>query len=88
MIYLTDEIALTADSMQYIVGKPVERPGKGVEMKDPKYCHKLSTALQMAVAVCVRAGVADGSITELRQVVAEQTRLEQEFSEKLKGVYV
>lgn len=37
MIYLTDEVALTADSMQYIVGKPVQRPGKGVEMQNPKY---------------------------------------------------
>ena len=88
MIYLTDEIALTADSMQYTVGKPVERPGKGVEMRDVKYYLKLGAALQSVVADLVRAGVADGSITELRQVVAEQARLEQEFSEKLKGVYV
>lgn len=85
MIYLTDEISLTADSIQYIVGKPVQRPGKGVEMQNPKYYHKLSAALQQAVTDCVRAGVADERITELRQVVAEQARLEQEFSEKLKG---
>ena len=88
MIYLTDEIALTADSMQYTVGKPVERPGKGVEMRDAKYYLKLGAALQSVVADLVRAGVADDRITELRQVVAEQARLEQEFSEKLKGVYV
>ena len=80
MIYLTDEIALTADSIQYIVGKPVQRPGKGVEMQNPKYYHKLSAALQQAVT--------DNRITELRQIVTEQARLEQEFSEKLKGVYV
>lgn len=88
MIYLTDEIAMTADSMQYIVGKPVQRPGKGVKMQNPKYYRKLSAALQQAVADCIRAGVADGRITELRQITAEQARLEQEFSEKLKGVYV
>lgn len=88
MIYLTDEVALTADSMQYIVGKPVQRPGKGVEMQNHKYYHNLNAALQQAVADCVRAGVADSRITELRQVIAEQTRLEQTFSEKLKGVYV
>ena len=88
MIYLTDEISLTADSIQYIVGKPVQRHGKGVEMQNQKYYHKLSAALQQAVTDCVRAGVADERITELRQVVAEQARLEQEFSEKLKGVYV
>ena len=88
MIYLTDEIAMTADSMQYIVGKPVRRPGKGVKMQNPKYYRKLSAALQQAVADCIRAGVADGRITELRQITAEQARLEQEFSEKLKGGYV
>ena len=66
MIYLTDEIALTADSIQYIVGKPVQRPGKGVEMQNPKYYHKLSAALQQAVTDCVRAGVADNRITDVR----------------------
>lgn len=75
MIYLTDEIAMTADSMQYIVGKPVQRPGKGVVMQNPKYYRKLSAALQQAVADCIRAGVADGRITELRQITAEQAGL-------------
>lgn len=59
MIYLTDEIALTADSIQYIVGKPVQRPGKGVEMQNPKYYHKLSAALQVwqitALPSCARS---------------------------------
>lgn len=57
-------------------------------MQNPKYYRKLSAALQQAVADCVRAGVANDRVTELRQIVAEQARLEQEFSEKLKGVYV
>ena len=57
MIYLTDEIALTADSIQYIVGKPVQRPGKGVEMQNPKYYHKLSAALQQALPISVLAAV-------------------------------
>ena len=38
--------------------------------------------------IAVRLEIANGRITELRQIVAEQARLEQEFSEKLKGVYV
>lgn len=88
MIYLTDEIALTADSVQYIVGKPTQRSGKGVEMKEAKFYTSLHTALCQTVADCIRAEVADGRITELRQVVAEQARLEQEFAEKLKGVHV
>ena len=85
MIRLTDEIAITADDMQYIVGRPYTSPRGAVKIKNPKYYHKLSAALQQAVTDCVRAGVADERITELRQVVAEQARLEQEFSEKLKG---
>lgn len=88
MIRLTDEIAITADDMQYIVGRPYTSPSGAVQIKNPKYYHKLSAALQQAVIDCVHAGVADGSITELRQIVTEQARLEQEFSEKLKGVYV
>lgn len=63
-------------------------PAKGLKCKTRNYYHKLSAALQQAVTDCVRAGVADNRITELRQIVTEQARLEQEFSEKLKGVYV
>ena len=75
--------------MQYIVGRPYTSPRGAVKIKNPKYYHKLSAALQQAVTDCVRAGVADERITELRQVGGrEQARLEQEFSEKLKGVYV
>lgn len=88
MIYLTDEIALTADDMQYIVGRPYKYPNGKIQFKNARYYHKLNMALQQAVADCVRAGVADERLTELRPVVAEQARLEQEFSEKLKGVYV
>ena len=88
MIMLTDEIGITADSMQYIVGKPTQQPGSGVRMMNSRYYVDLGAALRTVVADCVRAGVADGSITELRQIVDEQARLEQEFSEKLKGVYV
>ena len=88
MIYLADEIAITADDMQYIVGRPYTSPSGAVKIKNPKYFHDLNAALQQAVADCIRAGVADNRITELRQVVAEQAWLEQAFSEKLKGVYV
>lgn len=88
MIYLTDEIAITADDMQYIVGRPYTSPSGTVKIKNPRYYHNLNAALQQAVADCTRAGVADSRINELRQVIAEQARLEQEFSEKLKEVYV
>lgn len=83
MIILTDEIAMTADRQQYIIGEL-----KKDRLRNCQYFTKLENALQEAVRIAVRLGVADGRITELRQVVAEQARLEQEFSEKLKGVYV
>lgn len=87
MIILSDEVAITADSLQYAVGKPI-RCGKSTMLANAKYYCSLNAALRAAVADCVRAGVADGSITELRQIVTEQARLEQEFSEKLTGVYI
>lgn len=88
MIMLTDEIGITADSMQYIVGKPTQQSGRGVRMMNARYYVDLGAALRAVVDDYVRAGMADGSITELRKIVDEQARLEQEFSEKLKGVYV
>ena len=83
MIILTDDIAMTADRQQYIIGEL-----KKDRLRNCKYFTKLEIALQEAVRISVRLGVADGRITELRQIVTEQARLEQEFSEKLKGVYV
>ncbi len=87
MIILSDEVAITADSLQYAVGKPI-RGGKSTMLANAKYYGSLNAALRAAVADCVRAGVEDGSITELRQVVAVQARLQQEFIEKLKEVNV
>jgi hypothetical protein len=83
MIILTDEIAMTANRRQYTIGNPC----KG-GLNDKQYFTRLENALQEAVRIAVRLEIADGSITELRQIVTEQARLEQEFSEKLKGVYV
>lgn len=77
MIVLTDEIAMVADRKQYIIGNP-----KNGGLGSRQYFTKLENALQEAVRIAVRLE------TELRQVVAEQARLELEFSEKLKGVYV
>ena len=83
MIVLSDEVAITADSLQYAVGEPI-RGGKSTMLANAKYYGSLNAALRAAVADCVRAGVGDGSISELREVVAVQARLEQEFTEELK----
>ena len=37
MIYLTDKLAVTADSECYMVGKPRQRAGKGVSVDNPRY---------------------------------------------------
>lgn len=87
MIILSEEVAITADSLQYTVGKPVRR-GKSTILTNAKYYVSLSAALQAAVADCIRADIAANRITELQQVVAAQTRLQQEFTEKLKEVNV
>lgn len=83
MIILTDEIAMAANKRQYTIGKPYNG-----RLIDKQYFTRFENALQEAVRIAVRLEIADGSITELRQIVTEQARLEQEFSEKLKGVYV
>ena len=82
MIILTDEIAMAANKRQYTIGKPCNG-----RLIDKQYFTRFENALQEAVRIAVRLEIADGSITELRQIVTEQARLEQEFSEKLKGVY-
>lgn len=37
MIRLTDDLALSADANCFIVGRPVEKPGRGPELRDMKY---------------------------------------------------
>ena len=83
MVILTDEIAMTADRKQYTIGKTCNG-----RLISKQYFTRFENALQEAVRIAVRLEIANGRITELRQIVAEQARLEQEFSEKLKGVYV
>lgn len=83
MVILTEEIAMSAERKQYIIGNPYNGG-----LSNRQYFTKLENALQEAVRIAVRLEIADGNITELRQIVIEQVRLEQEFSEKLKGVYV
>ena len=75
MIQLTEDLAMTADEHAYIVGRPHTRPGKGIELRDPTYYSSAALAVQGAIYRALRQGVANGSITTLRQFVQEHDRL-------------
>lgn len=69
MIQLTDKLALTADEHCYIVGEPRQRPGRPLELKDPRYYSTAAQAVQGALNTAMRQSVADGSITSLQDFI-------------------
>ena len=79
MIQLTKDLLLKADEHCYIVGKPVESRGKGTELRSPRYYTTVSQAVSNTLAIVLRQGVSDGSITTLRQFIQEQERLRREL---------
>jgi hypothetical protein len=87
MIRLTDNLVITADEHQYIVGRPPERRDKAgnvsTEIKNPSYCTSLSSALKNAVMRAMREGVAANKITTLRQYLDEQQRLQDSFERSI-----
>ena len=74
MIELISGFTLTADEHCYTVGKPRERPGKGIEMQTPKYYCTISQAVQGTLERVLLQGVASGEITTLRQFAEELNR--------------
>lgn len=79
MIQLTKDLAMTADEHCYIVGKPRQGRGKGAELRSPTYHPTAAQAVSAALSRTMRQGVADGSITTLRQFIQEQERLRAEL---------
>lgn len=82
MIQLTDKLAITADELQYIVGKPRRGADKALRMDNPRYYTNLAQAVRAAVVRAVRQKVASEEITTLRGCIDEMERLTREF-EKL-----
>lgn len=82
MIQLINGLVMTADENQYIVGQPRQRADKGTVLSNPRYYPTVAQAVSATLARAVRQGVADGSITTLRQFIQEQERLQGEV-EKL-----
>ena len=75
MIYLTDKLAVTADSECYMAGKPRQRAGKGVSVDNPRYYPTLAQAVRGAVSTTLRQKVAASEITTPRQISAEKSRI-------------
>lgn len=79
MIQLTKDLVVNADELCYIVGKPCKTRGKGLELRNRTYHTTAVQAVQSALLRTMRQGVADGSITTLRQFIEEQQRLQAEL---------
>ena len=83
MIQLTDNLFVTADERNYIVGITRQRAGRGIVMDSPSYLTTMSQAVRYAVSLALKERVANDQITTLHQFVEEQERLQAEFIKKL-----
>ena len=86
MIQLTENLAVMADDLQYILGKPVrrERNDKAViEIQRPRYYPTLEGAVRAAVVQTLRDKVQSEEITTLRTFLLEHKRVTDEFKELL-----
>lgn len=82
MIQLTDNLAVIADDMQYIVGRPIERERNGrtvVEIRSPRYYPTLAGAVYGAVSQTMRDKVKKEEITNLKDFLSEYKRIDGEF---------
>ena len=85
MIQITEDLAITADGYQYILGKPVARPRKGaqsVEIKNPRYFPTMGHAINGALSQAMRSNVADGNIQVLKSWLNEYAALQERFREE------
>lgn len=83
MIQLTKGLAMTADEHCYIVGQPRQRADKGTVLRKPTYHPTAAQAVSAALDRTLRQGVADGTITTLRQFAQEQERQRTELEKAL-----
>ena len=83
MIQITENLVIVADGHCYAVGKPVYRDRGGVFVQKPRYYSTMEQTLRGCVSIALRNGVADGTITNLRQLVDEQDRLIAQLKELL-----
>ena len=87
MIQLTENLAVIADDLQYIVGKSVQRERNGeavIEMRRPQYYPTLAGAVRGAVSQAMRDKVEENEITTLREFLSEYQHINEEFRSLLK----
>lgn len=83
MIQLTDGLAMTADEHGYMIGKPRQKPGKGIVMDSPTCYVTVAQAAQGALDRAMRKAVASGCVTTLGQFIEEQARQCEEMKKLL-----
>ena len=87
MIYLTDKLAVTADSECYMVGRPVETVqesgGKRCKLRSPRYYSTMAQPVRGAVSATLRQKVAASEITTLQEFIRQEKALQTEFTKKL-----
>ena len=83
MIQLTDNLFVTADERNYIVGTARQRAGRGIVMDSPSYFTAMAQAVRYAVSQALKERAANDQITTLRQFAEEQERLQADFMKKL-----
>lgn len=84
MIQLTDNLVVTADQYQYIVGTPRTRPDKGITIDKPRYYTTLAGAVKGTLSQALRDKVPDGTVTTLRGWLDEYQKITDEFTELVK----
>ena len=75
MIQISENLVIIADGHCYAVGKPVYRNCGETFIQKPKYYPTMAQTLRGSVSIALCNGVADGTITTLRQFLDEQQRL-------------
>ena len=90
MIYLTDKLAVTADSECYMVGRPVEtakesggKRCKAPKLRSPRYYSTLAGAVRGAVSTTLRQKVAASEITRLQEFIRQEKALQEHFTKLL-----
>ncbi len=90
MIYLTNKLAVTADSECYMVGRPVEmvqesggKRCKAPRLRSPRYYSTLAQVVRAAVSATLRQKVAENEITTLQEFIRQEKQLQEEFVKKL-----
>lgn len=86
MIQLTENLAVIADDLQYILGKPIQRERNGAtvtEIRRPRYYPTFEGAVRGAVAQTLRDKVQSEEITTFRDFLQEHKRITDEFKELL-----